>query len=256
MAEIVQSVDRTLNILEIVSNNVKGIGIKEISEESNLHKSTVHRLLQSLIHREYVEQDEESGKYFITFKLYELGIKKLEDIDLVKIARPYVEELMKEVNEVVHLVVRDRNYIVYVDKVESNNTIRMVSTIGKRSPMYCSSVGKAILAHKSKEEVEKIWNETEIKKYTDYTITDYSLFLKELDKIRELGYSEDKEEYEVGVRCVGAPIFNIDGEVEYAISVSAPSSRITDENLESIADYTKLYAGKISEKLGFNSHKS
>ncbi len=255
MAEIVQSVERTLNILEIVSNNIKGIGIKEISEATNLHKSTVHRLLQSLIHKEYVEQDEESGKYFITFKLYELGIKKLEDLDLVKIARPYVEELMKEVNEVVHLVVRDRNYIVYVDKVESNNTIRMVSTVGKRSPMYCSSVGKAILAFKNEEEVKKIWNDSDIKKYTDHTITDYDLFLKELEKIRTVGYSEDKEEYEVGVRCVGVPIFNIDGEVEYAISVSAPSSRITDENLESIANYTKLYASKISKKIGYKNYK-
>ncbi|QQK08095.1 IclR family transcriptional regulator [Miniphocaeibacter halophilus] len=252
MAEIVQSLDRALNILEIVAKNENGIGIKELSERTSLHKSTVHRLLHSLIYKGFVEQDEITGKYFITFKLYELGINKIQNIDLVKIARPYVEELMDKVDEVVHLVVRDGNYIVYVDKVESKNTIRMFSTIGKRTPLYCSSVGKAITAHLSEEEVEEIWNSSDVKKFTPTTITDFNKFKEELKNIRNLGYAIDNEENEIGVRCIGAPIFNIDGKVESAISVSGPANRMTDEKLNEISNYIRYYANKISERLGYN----
>lgn len=256
MAEVVQSIDRALNILEIVAKTPKEISIKEISEETDLHKSTVHRLLNSLIYKGFVEQNEETGKYSITFKLYNLGINKINDLDLVKIARPFAEELMEKVDEVVHLVVRNGNHIVYIDKVENiNNTIRMVSTIGKRTPMYCSSVGKAILAYEKDEKVKEIWEGTEIISFTPTTITDLKVLNLELEKIKEQGYAEDNEEHELGVKCVGAPIFNMDGKVEYAISVSGPSNRMTDSRIEEIAKYTKFYSNKISEKLGYSFNK-
>ncbi|WP_100064942.1 IclR family transcriptional regulator [Miniphocaeibacter massiliensis] len=251
MAEIVQSIDRVFNILEVVANSIEGITIKEITEETKLHKSTVHRLLYSLIQKGYVVQDEATSKYNITFKLYELGMKKLENIDLVRVARPYVEELMNKVGEVVHLVIRDKNDVVYVDKVESKNTIRMYSTIGSRTPLYCSSVGKAILAYSNETDIEKVWNSSNIKKFTPTTIIDYEDFLEELVKIKRLGFAEDNEEHEEGVRCIGSPIFNINGNVEGAISVSGPSNRIIDSRINEIAENVKYYSKKISEELGY-----
>lgn len=251
MGEVVQSVDRTLSILELMSYFEDGLGITEISERIGLHKSTVHRLLKTLIYKGYVIQDERTNKYRLTIKLFELGNRVIADMDILKASKIYTEDLMKTFNEVVHLVVRDDNDIVYIDKVEAKNTIQMVSHIGRRSPLYCTSVGKAILAYLDEEEVNEIWNNSDIKKYTENTITDYDVFRNELDKIRLQGYAVDNEENEQGVRCVGVPVFNFHGEVEGAISVSGPTIRVTEEKVEEIANEVKKCANLISKELGY-----
>lgn len=251
MIEIVQSVDRTLSILELISDYDDGLRITEISEKVGLHKSTVHRLLGTLIYKGYVIQNQRTNKYRLTTKLFELGNRVIADMDILKASKPYTEDLMKILNEVVHLVIRDDKYIVYIDKVEANNTIRMASNIGRRSPLYSTSVGKAILAYLDEKEVLKIWDSSDIKKFTDNTITDYDIFRMELDKIRLHGYAVDDEENEHGVRCVGAPIFNFHGEVEGAISISGPTIRVTKEKVDVIADEVKRCAHLISKNLGY-----
>jgi len=251
MKEVVQSVDRALSILELISNHPEGLKIVEISEMINLHKSTVHRLLGTLIHKDFVEQDELTNRYKISIKLYELGAKRVEHMDILRVSKPYTKRLMKEFNEVVHLVIRDGNDIVYVDKVEADNTIRMASQIGRRSPLYCTSVGKAILAFMDEKEVEEIWENSNIKKLTENTITDFDIFKKELYKIREQGYAEDDEENEIGVRCTGAPIFNYNGEVEGAISISGPTIRFTNDKVAKATGAVKRYADLISRELGY-----
>lgn len=251
MIEIVQSVDRTLSILELISDYDDGLRITEISEKVGLHKSTVHRLLGTLIYKGYVIQNQRTNKYRLTTKLFELGNRVIADMDILKASKPYTEDLMKILNEVVHLVIRDDKDIVYIDKVEANNTIRMASNIGRRSPLYSTSVGKAILAYLDEKEVLEIWDSSDIKKFTDNTITDYDIFRMELDKIRLHGYAVDDEENEHGVRCVGAPIFNFHGEVEGAISISGPTIRVTKEKVDVIADEVKRCAHLISKNLGY-----
>lgn len=251
MIDVVQSVDRALSILEEISTHADGLGITEISEKVNLHKSTVHRLLGTLIYKGFVEQDISTNKYKISLKLYELGSKRIVDLDIVRVSRPYIKDLMKELNEVVHLVIRDGNHIVYVDKVEADNTIRMASTIGRRSSLYCTSVGKAILAFTDEKDVEKVWTASKIERLTKYTITDFEMFKEELYKIREQGYAEDNEENELGVRCIGAPVFNMNGEVEGAISISGPTIRVTKDKVEKYGEEVKNYAYMISKELGY-----
>lgn len=253
MGEIVQSIDRALSILEVLADYSKGLGVTEISEKVNLHKSTVYRLLSTLIYKGYIVQDSETNKYKVTFKLYELGNKKLKDIDLLSASKHYTKKLMESVNEVVHLVIREGNKIVYIDKVEANNTIRMESTIGRRSPMYCTSVGKAILAYFPDEEVKNIWNISKIEKLTKFTITEFEEMIKELSRVREKGYGIDNEENEIGVRCVGAPIFNRYGEIEGAISVSGPTLRVKEKDVEGIAKEVIKYANLISKELGYKN---
>jgi DNA-binding IclR family transcriptional regulator len=252
MGEIVQSIDRALSILELLVDYNEGLGVVEISEKVNLHKSTVYRLLSTLIYKDYVVQDLGTNKYRVTFKLYELGNKKLKDIDLLSASKLYTKKLMESVNEVVHLVVREGNKIVYIDKVEAiNNTIRMASTIGKRNPMYCTSVGKAILAYLPDEEIKNIWNISKIEKLTKYTITDFEEMKKELDTVREKGYGIDNEENEIGVRCIGAPIFNRFGEVEGAISISGPTIRVKEKDIDEISKEVIKYGNLISKELGY-----
>ena len=249
--ELVQSVDRTLTILEVLSDYNDGLGITEISSFVNLHKSTVHRLLSTLIYKGYVVQDEESNKYKITFKLFELGSKKVHKLDLLKISRPHTKMLMESVNEVVHLIIREENDIVYIDKVEANNTISMASRIGKRNPMYCTATGKAILAFLPEDEILKVWNSSKVVKLTKNTNTDFILFKKELQTIRENGYAIDDEENEIGVKCVGAPIFNMSGEVVAAISVTGPVTRITDDKIDFISNEVMQYTNLISKEMGY-----
>ncbi len=251
MIELVQSVDRALTILEILANYKEGLGITDISTKSGLHKSTVHRLLGTLIYKGFVIKDDETNKYNVSLKLYELGAKRIEATDILNVSKPYTKELMKAVNETVHLVIRDGNDIIYVDKVEADNTIRMTSSVGKRSPLYCTSVGKAMLAFMPKEEVRNVWENSDINALTKNTITDFDKFERELEKIRKVGYAEDDEENEIGVRCIGAPVFNRSGNVEGAISISGPSIRVKKDRVESIAKEVLKYSNLISKELGY-----
>jgi DNA-binding IclR family transcriptional regulator len=249
--ELVQSVDRTLTILEVLSDCNDGLGITEISSLVNLHKSTVHRLLSTLIYKGYVVQDEESSKYKITFKLFELGSKKVHKLDLLEISRPYTKMLMESVNEVVHLIIREETDIVYIDKVEANNTISMASRIGKRNPMYCTATGKAILAYLPEEEIREVWNKSKIVKLTKKTNTDFILFKKELQEVKKNGYAIDDEENEIGVKCVGAPIFDMNGDVVAAISVTGPVTRITDDKIDFISNEVMQCTNLISKEMGY-----
>lgn len=249
--EIVQSVERALSILEVLSDYIEGLGVTELSEKVGLHKSTVYRLLSTLIHAGYVVQDMETNKYKITVKLFELGSKKIEGMDLLTASKPYTKRLMEKLNEVVHLVIMDETDIIYIDKVEADNPIRMASTIGKRSPLYCTATGRAMLAYLPEEEVIEIWEKSEIEKKTENTITDFNLFLNHLDQIRKQGYAVDNEEHELGVRCVGAPVFNRFGKVEGAISISGPSNRVTQDMVEDIAKEVIKCAELISKEIGF-----
>lgn len=251
MVDTVQSVDRSLSILELMSDFDNGLRIIEISDSLGLHKSTVHRLLTTLIHKGYVIQDKKTSKYRLTTKLFELGNKVIANMDILKASKIYTEDLMREFNEVVHLVICDDNEILYIDKVEANNTIQMASNIGRRSPLYSTSVGKAILAYLNVDEVKRIWENSHIKRYTDKTIIDFDILRLELDKIKFQGYAVDDEENERGVRCVGAPVFNFNGEVEGAISVSGPTIRVTKEKVEIIAEEVKRCAYQISKELGY-----
>lgn len=216
-----------------------------------MHKSTVHRLLSTLVDKGYVVQDPVTLKYRTTLKLYEIGYKRLANVDLLTVSKPHTTKLMKLTNEVVHLVVRDGNYIVYIDKIEAENTITMRSAIGKRNFMYCTSAGKAILSCLDIEEVSRIWNSCEIVKKTPNTITNFEDLVKELEKIRKVGYAVDEQEDEEGIRCIGAAILNKEGKVEGAISISGPAMRITKDLTEKYGALVKNTALAISRELGY-----
>lgn len=247
----IQSVERTLKILELLSDYNEGLRVADISEETGLNKSTVHRMLSTLSICNYVFQDPETRRYRLTFKLFELGNKKLKDVNLVTVSKQYTKSLMEITNEVVHLTIRDGNEVVYIDKVEASNTIRMASSIGKRGQMYCTSVGKCILAHLPENEIKMIWDSSPIEELTKNTVISYEKLENELKKIRVQGYSIDNEENELGVRCIGAPIFNSEGQVEAAISVSGPTTRVTIAKVEKIAQQVKNHAYFISKELGY-----
>lgn len=247
----VKSVGRALDIIDIVSQKKDGLGVTEIANQIDINKSSVHRTLSTLVQYGYVEQDEETGKYKLGYKILELSSKLLDSIDLREEAKPYLLELEKETNEVIHLVVWDEGEVVYIEKLEGNETLRMHSRVGKRAPMHCTSVGKAILSHLPKDVVEEIIDRKGLPKHTEYTITDKETFFEELKKVKERGYALDLQENEYGITCIAAPIFDHIGNVVAAISISGPTMRMTEERLEQLRDRI-IEAGKnISKRLGY-----
>lgn len=251
MQEIVQSVDRTLSILEVISDYEDGLGITDISEKVGLHKSTVHRLLATLIHKGYVRQNDETNRYELTLKLFELGNKKIEKMNIVTVAKPFIQELMEKTNEVIHLVIGEEAEIIYVAKVEPQKTIRMYSSIGKRIPMYCTSVGKSMMSYMSDEEVEKIWSISPIKKLTENTIVNLEDFKEHLKIVREKRYAIDEQENEIGIRCIGASVLDYKGNVCGAVSISGSIISFTEDKIEEFSKLLIEYARNISRELGY-----
>lgn len=247
----VQSVERALIIMESLAKSQDGLTITEISNKVDLHKSTVHRLLATLIKMGYAAQNKNTGTYDITLKLFEMGYDKVQKADVLALAKPYIKELMTLSKETIHLVLREKAEIIYIDKVESKNTIRMHSSIGRRSPVYCTSVGKAMLAYLEEEEVREIWEMSDIQKLTEYTITNFDRMSEELEQIRARGYAVDEQENELGIRCIGAPIFDHNQEVVAAISISGPALRVTKERIKELGEAVKQYSLHISRELGY-----
>lgn len=229
----VQSLDRAFEILELLCESKNGLSISEISEKTNLHKSTVHRLLGSMVHRNYVKQDSHTSMYYASTKISELGNLVLDHLDIVRLAKPEMEKLCDMVEETVHLVMREGNEIVYIQKVENEkNAMRMFSRIGMRRPMYCTGVGKMLLSACDEKEIRKIWEESEIVPFTPNTIVKYEDLQKALENIQKTGFSMDDEENEIGVRCIAVAIPSNINENKYAISVSAPITRLTEEKIK------------------------
>lgn len=247
----VQSAGRIFSVLEMLAYEGPQ-GVTEISKALDLNKSTVHRLLASLINMDYVNKESDSDKYRLTFKLLGLGESLLDKMDIVSIARPYIKHLAEFSGETVHLVQKVKTNMVYIDKVESySNSVRMVSRIGVEKPLHCTAVGKAMLAELEDDQVKEIWNRSDIQRFTPKTIVNIDAFLVELQNVREKGYAVDNEENEIGVRCIGAAIKNYKGKAENAFSISAPISRMSDERIVFMIDEILKAKKDLSKAFGF-----
>lgn len=235
----VQSAERIFGVLEMLAETGP-IGLMDLSARIGLHKSTVHRLLLSLICMGYVIQEDETGKYKLTFKIVGLSEKILSKVDIVSVIHPLIAELANKCRETVHFVQRRGTEVFYLDKVAPLNpqesAIRMASQVGLARPLYCSAVGKAILAEMTDEEAEYIWNHSQVEKKTLHTIVTFEELVEELHFIREKGYSLDNEENELGVRCIAVCVRNQKGEPNNAFSISAPVGRMTDERIKQLSE--------------------
>jgi len=247
----VQVLDRALAVLEVLSAEGPDLSLGEISERLALHKSTAHRLIMVLERHNFVERNSVSGRYRLGLKLFELGTKAVSQLGLRERARPFLERLVLETSETVHLCVLDDSEVVYLDKVEPERSVRMATSVGRRNPIHCTAVGKAIMAYLPISEVEAIIRRHGMKTMTANTITNFLALKKELSTIRQRGYSIDDEEIEEGVRCVGCVVRNFSGEPLAAISASGPAFRVTREKVAELAVPVVAAALGLSSELGF-----
>lgn len=232
----IQVADRLFLVLETLAD-AGPLPLTDLSRRLELNKSTVHRLLTSLMYLGYVKQDTETGKYSLSFKILSLSNRLLEKMDILDTVRPILRQISSETGETVHFVQIDGTDAVYICKEESTlNSVRMVSKVGNRIPLYCSGVGKAIMADLPEEKVKQIWNASEIKGYTPHTITDYDTLLDCLKQIRRQGYALDDEENELGVRCIAVSLSDYSGIYRYAMSITAPVTRMSDSRILELAD--------------------
>ena len=253
MAEVlqVQSLDRALDIVEVLCRTKHGMAIRELTEATGLNKSTVYRMLQTLRRRGYVMQDEDTGRYAMTTRLYDLGNQVVRRMDILEASRRPMERLCAAVGETVHLVIPEETEMVYLHKVEpEGSSIRMASRIGMHRPMYCTASGKAILACYSAERVEQLWHASTIVAYTPHTFTDLAAFQGELALIRRRGAAFDWEENELGIRCVAAAIRGCRGKVQGAISISVPQQHAAYCQMESLLEQLFAARSQIAAQMG------
>jgi len=247
----VQAVDRALAILETLAESERPMGLVELSTRVGLHVSTVHRLLATMGKRRFVAQDPQTGRYRLGMRAFEVGSAAIQQVELREVARPHLRWLMEETQETANLAVLMDGEVVYIDQVESQNLVRMFTRVGRRVPAHCTGVGKILLAGLSDEEVLHILDERGLPRFTPHTIVDPQELLQELQRVRASGYALDNEEREVGVRCVAGPVRDHEGKVVAAVSISGPSSRITEDRLSRLIAAVRTATSRISTELGW-----
>ena len=247
----IKVLNKTFSILEVLLQHGSAMNMTEISEKLGLYPSTIHRILDTLKHWGYVEQDPHTQKYQLGLKVLELGMVKLHQMDLVREATSYLKDLVNQCNETVHLGVLEERKVLYLAKEESSQTIRMCSYVGKRAPLHCTALGKVLLAYLPAEERKKILGKEVLPHLTENTITDKRELEKELGKVREQGFALDREENEKDVCCIAAPIRNYQGEVIAALSISSPAFRIDANTQNSLKEALIEISKKISKRLGY-----
>lgn len=230
----VQSVERIFALIELLAAHPTGASLQSLAQGTDLAKSTVHRLLASLVGLGYVAQEETTGRYRLTLKMFELSSGIVNSMAIMGVAKAHLERLAQRTGEAVHLVIRDGQDIVYIYKTE-NGPMRMSSRVGLRSPLYCTGVGKAILATLPAGEVADVWAHSRPRKLTERTVADLPHLQEQLETVRAKGYAVDDEENELGVRCVAVAIPGADGRADSAFSISGLTPYMTPERIRRIA---------------------
>lgn len=244
----IQSLDRAIEILKCFDKGQE-LGVTEISRILDLPKSTAYGLISTLNIHDLLEKNKITGKYKLGLGLYHLGIKV--NFSLREMTFPYLEKLVNMYKETANLVTMQGSSVVYLDKVESSLSIGINTLVGGQKPLHCTAVGKSILAYLQKDEVKEKVDNMELIKYTNHTIITKETLFDELEEIRDKGYGEDREEMELGLHCIGAPIFNQYGIPFAAISISGPINRMDKEVCKEMGATLVKFADEISRNLGY-----
>jgi DNA-binding IclR family transcriptional regulator len=243
-------------VIDLLADSEHSLSLTAMSNELGIAKSTLHGILATLGGIGYVAKDPETGDYRLGLHLFEIGNAISRKLDERRIAAPYMEALAKKTGETAHLAVLEDGEVLYLDKHESNSSIRIITESGLKLPVHCSGLGKALLSGLSDGEITALLDKKGMEKYTETTITNAEDLLKEIAEVRRNGYASDRQEFMIGLRCVAAPIYNINGKSACAISISGPISRMTGDLLEAKRAHLMKAARAISKKLGYTEAKA
>lgn len=244
-----QVVDRVVDILELFARVGPELGVSEVSRALDLKKATTHRLLTSLLRRGLLAQDAVTRRYRLGIKLWELGALVTNSVDWSGRAKPHLERLTSATGETTHLAILSDGQVLYVDKVEGAHSLRMPSQVGRRLPVHCTGVGKALVAFLPDEALKSIVARHGLPRMTTHTITDLAMLRDDLALVRERGYSVDHEEIEEGLTCIAAPVRDHTSHVVAAVSTAGPTSRL-EPRIDQYSETVVEVARNISLALG------
>ncbi|HCX00572.1 MULTISPECIES: DNA-binding transcriptional regulator KdgR [Pantoea] len=251
--DAVSSVMKVFGILQALGEE-RDHGITELAQRVMMSKSTVYRFLQTMKALGYVTQEGESEKYSLTLKLFELGAKALQNVDLIRSADVQMRELSRLTKETIHLGALEEDSIVYIHKIDSLYNLRMYSRIGRRNPLHTTAIGKVLLAWRDRAEVNDILKEVEFKRSTANTIVTREALIDVLDQVKAQGFGEDNEEQEEGLRCIAVPVFDRFGVVIAGLSISFPTIRFSEEAKSDYVAMLHRAARTLSAEMGYHDY--
>ena len=246
-----KSLLKAIDIIDAVAR-AGSAGIRELSAVTGFPPSTTHRIVATLVAKNYFRQDPVTKRYSLSFRLLELGSQVQQQFNLISIARPHLEALMAEAKESVNLAVQDGDSVVYMDCVQSNHSmLQLFTKPGARVPLYATAVGKMFLSQMRSAELDQYLERSHPTLNTPYTRIERNKIIEDLKQVRIQGYAVDDEEMEEGVRCVAALIYDHNGRPAASISISGASLRVTPARLPYFGKLIKTCAATISQELGY-----
>ncbi|HXV98265.1 MAG TPA: IclR family transcriptional regulator [Anaerolineae bacterium] len=248
---VVPAVERAVIILQLLAQEPDGLTISQITQRLAVPKSTIFTILTTLKQYRLVERVEETGQFRLGMELFTLGSTVVERLNVRVAAYPTLKRLAQSTGLTTHLGIVDQGEVVYIEKIEGQGPIKISSAVGRRMGIHCTALGKSMLAQLPEAEFQLIFHDHDLPQRTPNTITSLEALRTDLARTRERGYAFDDEENELGIRCLGAPIINHQGEVACAISISGPRDRISIENIGALAQQVVVAAREISQNLGY-----
>lgn len=245
---IIGSLEKGIRILELLAES-EALGVSEVAALLDINRSASHRFLATLRELGYVEKGDD-GKYRLTFRILEQGMKVADRFEIRRIARPFMQRLSGLTRETINLGFWDGGHVVMLDKIDGRNILRMDTRIGAREPAYCTALGKAILAFLPADERDAYVDRVVFEPFSINTITTPTRLRRELEAVRDAGFATDDEEMAAGLRCVAAPVFDYTGRPRYALSVSGPAMRMAPDYIRSIQGEVRRACAELSAALG------
>ena len=246
----VPSLDKALSILEMIASSHSGLSLPDLVKKSGLPKSSVHCILVTMQRREYLHRNENTGRYMFGLKLFSLGNMALSGLQLREQAEPCLFALMQQTRLTTHMAILEQDEAVLIAKVSGPSIFSLATWIGKRMDVHCTALGKALIAHLPGSKLDRLLRKRSLPRHNENTIASSKCLKEHLANIVRLGYALDDEEDEIGLRCIGAPVFNHAGGVIAAISVSGTTAQITEDNASRFAQRVKDTAAAISHVVG------
>lgn len=250
----ITALQRGLRLLQLFSQSERGLTAKQVTKLSGLPFSTVHRFLVNLESAGYLNCSGE-GVYYLGVACFAVGQSALSQLDIRRLSLPYLQELNQQTRETIHLTVRHGLFAVYVEKLDSPEQLRIHSRIGASVPLYCTAVGKVMLAFMPQEEREKVLRQLELKRLTPNTVGNLQELRTELYRVEKNGYACDLEEHELHIRCIAAPVWDHTGGMNASLSITAPMVRMPVSRLRQLAPMIQQAGLKISRELGYQTSK-
>ncbi len=247
---IIQSLDKGLMLLEAVESAAHPVGLKDLTLKLKWDKATVHRLLLTLERRGYLLRDQETRRYTLGLKIFGLHDSLVRGFDIQQATRPFMTQVAKRSGETAHLAVAVGTDIVFIDRVESNEALFVNTQVGSREPMYCTALGRAIMAFLPDDQVKECLPARYVR-YTPKTITATAVLRKALLRVRDQRFALDFEEYLPGIHCIAAPILNHEGSPVAALGISGPASRLPLKKARELGAMIREAASEISRRAGW-----